>query len=88
MELSREGEQITVTEEGATIAPLSFWEARESDFYEETLLCHYRQEVREDAVVFTLYRTQEDHLHLLDLAEKLGVKAAVGLYQEFRTLFA
>lgn len=88
MELSREGEQITVTEEGATIAPLSFWEAMETDFYEETLLCHYRQEVREDAVVFTLYRTQEDHLHLLDLAEKLGVKAAVGLYQEFPAMSA
>ncbi len=88
LELSREGEEITVTEEGATVAPLSFWEARESDFYEETLLCHYRQEVREDAVVFTLYRTWEDQLHLLDLAEKHGITTTVGLYQEFCTFFA
>jgi hypothetical protein len=88
LELSREGEQITVTEQGAAVTSLPFWEARETDFHDENLLCHYRQEVQEDAVVFTLYRTQEDQLNLLDLAEKHGITTAVGLYQEFHAMSA
>lgn len=86
LEVSREGEQITVTEEGAAVVPLSFWDARETDFFAENLICHYRQEILEDAVVFTLYRSEEDQQRLLALAEKQGVRTAIGLYQEFSHL--
>ena len=35
-----------------------------------------------DIAEFTLFRTREDTVDLLEEAEKLGVKLAVGLYQE------
>ena len=85
LELSREGERITVTEDGAAVTFLPFSEENKSDFYDETLLCHYRQEVREDAVVFTLFRKEEDLQNLLALAEKERVTTAVGLYQELHS---
>jgi len=85
LEITREGQQITVTEDGAAIAPLSFWDARETDFFAENLICHYRQEILEDAVVFTLYRSEEDQQRLLALAEKQGVRTAIGLYQELHS---
>lgn len=54
----------------------------ESGFEEETLHCHYKAEVLEDAVRFTLWRTREDLERMLEEAEKLGVACAVGLWQE------
>ena len=83
LELSMEGEQITVTENGAAVTPLPFWEEEERDFYAGNLLCHYRQEVRDDAVVFSLYRTAEDAASLLNTAKSHGVTNTVGLYQEY-----
>jgi len=80
-----QGYTVTVTEDGAAIAPLSFWDARETDFFAENLICHYRQEILEDAVVFTLYRSEEDQQRLLALAEKQGVRTAIGLYQELHS---
>lgn len=83
LEISREGEQITVTEDGAAVSPLPFWEEQEQDFFAENLLCHYRQELREDAVVFTLYRTEDDLTSLLETAKSHGVTNTVGLYLEY-----
>ena len=83
LELSSEGEQITVTEDGAAVTFLPFWEERERDFFAENLLCHYRQEMQENAVVFTLYRTDEDAAALLETAKSHGVTNTVGLYQEY-----
>ena len=83
LEISREGEQITVTEDGAAVSPLPFWEEQEQDFFAENLLCHYRQELREDTVVFTLYRTEDDLTSLLETAKSHGVTNTVGLYLEY-----
>ena len=83
LEISRDGEEITVTEDGASITPLHYWEPRDGDFFDEALVCHYRQEIRENAVVFTLYRTEEDQGLLLEKARKQGVTTALGLFQEY-----
>ena len=63
--------------------PLPYPEALASDFYAENLCCHYRQEVRTNAVVFTLYRTESDTESLLETAKSHGVTNTVGLYQEY-----
>ena len=83
LELALDGEQITVTEEGSSISPLPVAMPTETDFFDNTLLCHYRQEVRETEAVFTLYRSAEDIRQLLAQTEKYGVTQAIGLYQEF-----
>ena len=88
LELSAEAEEITVTEEGSAVTSLPFFEAKSTDFYAEPLLCHYRQEIREDAVVFTLYRTGEDQSALLETINAQGVTTTLGLYQEFFAISA
>ncbi len=86
LELCPDGEQITVAAEGSSVIPLPHIQTQDTDFFDETLLCHYRQEVREDTVVFTLYRTMEDTALLMKKAKTHGVIKAVGLYQEFGKL--
>lgn len=49
---------------------------------EKALCCHYNMRVEKDRAVFSLARTKEDIALLLDMAKKLGVQKAVGLFQE------
>ena len=83
LEFAMDGEEITVTESGASFLSLPCVTPLETDFFDETLLCHYRQEVREEEIKFTLHRTAADVTWLLQEAKKYGVTTAVGLYQEF-----
>lgn len=88
LEAALDGLEITLTETGAARRPLPRWEQPEAEgFRDDRLSCHYRCEVREDAAVFTLWRSPEDLKALLDQAENLGVTAAVGLYQELFPAF-
>ena len=87
LEISPEGEQIAITEEGSAVDPLPCPAALETDFPDSKTLCHYRQELRGDSVIFTLYRTAEDQQKLLALAENHGITTALGLYQEFHTQY-
>lgn len=82
LELALDGEQITLTEQGADVIPLPFGREFNGGFAEESLHCHYRIEMLDKEARFTLWRTPEDLDHLLEHAEALGIKAAVGLYQE------
>lgn len=82
LDIAPDGETITLSEEKAAIAPLSPGELCEGGHLEEKLHCHYKAELMEDSARFTLWRTAEDLDALLEDAEGLGVKAAVGLYQE------
>ena len=80
--------EISLTESGAARTPLPRWEQPEAEgFRDSRLSCHYRCELRENAAVFTLWRSPEDLKALLDQAENLGVAAAVGLYQELFPAF-
>ncbi len=84
IELSREGEVIALTEQGAESTLLPCFDG--DGFADKGLHCHYKIEEMKEAAVFTLWRTQEDQQALLEEAESLGIKSAVGLYQEFSSL--
>ena len=83
LELSLEGEEITVTEEGASFTPLLNPSFSEEGFRDTDLCCHYRCIPQDEKIKFLLWRTEEDLEDLLKQAEHFGVTAAVGLYQEF-----
>jgi hypothetical protein len=82
LDLALDGETITLSKEKAAIAPLPPGEVFDGGHREETLHCHYRTELLEDSACFTLWRTREDLEEMLEEAEALGIKTAVGLYQE------
>ena len=82
LELSLEGEILTLTEQGCTAASLPYPDPNREGFFDQKLHCHYTMEADEKAARFTLWRTLEDIKQLLEEAETLGVTAAVGLFQE------
>lgn len=75
--------EIRLTEAGASRVPVPWESPRESDRTDERLHCRYRVESEEQCARFTLYRTRETVEEMLREAEKYGVTAAVGLYQEW-----
>ena len=83
MELALDGEILTLTEQGAKPIPLPYPNLSAEGFREEILHCHYRTQLSEDRAEFTLWRTEEDLADLIQEAEKLGVTAMIGLFQEF-----
>lgn len=81
LETALSGQTITLTQEGAQIVE----NAVNSPLPHHTdakLHCHYHIQIEESRLTFQLWRTREDLQALLDEAENLGVKLAVGLYQE------
>lgn len=83
LEAAMDGQVITVTPKGAKCAPLASWTDPGSGYLDEKLHCRCHMNIADDAAEFTLYRTREDVDALLEEAEGLGVKMAVGLWQEF-----
>ena len=75
---------FTVDKNGCSVTPLSPGICPEKPHRDEGLHCRYTLELTEDRAKFTLYRTREDVTALLEEAESLGVKQAVGLWQELR----
>ena len=75
---------FTVDKDGCSITPLPPGPCPKHARRDEKLHCHYTLELTEDQANFTLYRTREDVLELLEEAESLGVKQAVGLWQELK----
>lgn len=76
------GEVATVTETGTTFAPLPPGEQPDCPYRDDPLFCHYRTDTSSQEITFTLQRTQEDLDQLLCRGEELGIRQAVGLYQE------
>lgn len=86
LEMALGGEVISLTEQGAQVSPLPH---PPGDGQAETRLhCHYQISVSDTEVEFPLWRTAEDLEALLAEAERLGVTAAVGLYQELQNFAA
>ncbi len=82
LEAALDGLEIRVTEKGALSSP---GEGPSGDgLAEGPLHCHYQVKTEKDAVRFTLWRSREDLDALLAEAEGLGVKHAIGLWQELR----
>ena len=71
--------KITLTPEGCHYEALK--EISHTPHWEPHLHCHYNIAIAENRIVFALVRELESWL---TEAEKLGVSAAIGLYQEFR----
>lgn len=81
LELSREGQVITLTPSGTVIQPRTA-SPPVNGFSEETLHCHYTVATKDTQAVFTLWRTRDDLAALEEEAEALGVRQTVGLWQE------
>lgn len=82
LEIAMNGSIIKLAGQGAEYCPLPVGRQTGAGHKDETLHCHYTIRTAGDNAEFTLFRTQEDTVDLLDEAEKLGVKLSVGLYQE------
>lgn len=82
LELSKAGQLLVLNKEGCQLQPLQ--EVPPPPFfYDEPAFCHYCTRIDDQRADFCVWRTDEDLRLLLDCAENLGVKAAIGLYQEF-----
>lgn len=81
LELALDAEIITLTEQGAQVMPLPYG-CDGDGFSEEQLHCHYRMELEDKAVRFTLWRTRKDLDMLMMDAEAHGVSNLVGWHQE------
>ena len=84
LDISTEGEKITLTEAGASFETLLCFSPPEKGHQEERLHCHYSIALKEDAAIFTLWRTEEDIIDLLQESETFGIQKTIGLYQEWQ----
>jgi hypothetical protein len=82
LELGLDGEILTLTETGCNVTPLPCPDRDADGFTDEKLHCHYCIETKEKSASFTLWRTKNDMLELLEDAETLGISCTLGLYQE------
>lgn len=82
LELSTEGTEIAVTEKGSQYTPLVGFLPDEHSHQEPELFCHYAISTEDDRILFSLGRTGEDQIALLDTAAACGITRALGLWQE------
>lgn len=76
-------EEAAVTENGTDFTSQFPPERLEDGFYDEILRCYYRIRTDANRVSFTLFDTAASLEKKMELAAELGVKRAVGLWQEF-----
>ena len=82
LEMDTTGEILTLTSDGCSRQPLTE-SPPEASFQDDQLCCHYHTRVLKDRAIFSLWRTREDMDSLLSKAQALGVRLAIGLYQQF-----
>ena len=83
LEAALEQETVVVTEDGAACSAGTA-DCQEPEAEDPALHCHYQVEVQENQAIFHIRRSREDFHSLLEEAERLGVKRAVGLWQEWK----
>ena len=76
-------EEATVTKNGTEFSNQFPPEGLEDGFYDKALRCNYRVRADADRISFTLFDTAASLEKKMELAAELGVKRAVGLWQEF-----
>ena len=84
LELSSEGTQISVTEDGSQYTTLPHYCPENTAHLEQALHCHYTITVEEDRALFHLGRTADDQSSVIKVVKELGVTCALGLWQEMR----
>ncbi len=71
---------VTVTKDGSQYSPCVHH--KETPFYNEALCVSYAVEEEKDCLQFYLHRGKEELKKLLQQANNIGVKNAIGLYQQ------
>ncbi len=85
LELSSERLSMILTEEGCVCSATGD-SLQNPSFQDSILHCHYCSKLTETSASFTLERTWEDILELIEDAGQYGVTNAIGLYQEFGSI--
>ena len=84
LEIALDALQITVTEKGSAFLQIP-WDDESFTHKDTELFCHYKADISQEKAIFTLKRSRNDLLELLEEAKSLGVIHTVGLYQELRS---
>lgn len=84
LEAAPDRQVVMVTETGSARFPCTETELPTPWFLEERLFCRYHWVLEGRTARFTILRTKEDLFAMLKAAKDLGVKGAVGLYQELK----
>ena len=84
LDIAPQAARITVTKNGSSIAPIPFSTPPENAFTEEALHCRYRADLREDAVLFHLWRDLPETECLIAQAQSLGITKCIGLFQQLQ----
>lgn len=84
LEAALDRQVVMVTETGSARFPCLDTELPAPWFAEARLFCRYHWVLEGRTARFTIMRTKEDLAAMLCAAEDLGVKGAVGLYQELK----
>ncbi len=82
LEAALDAQELTLTKSGCRIDSPPFIEDSEGFREENTLHCTYKIETGSDWAKFTLLRDYSHLQSLLKNAEDLGVRGAIGLYQQ------
>ena len=82
LEIAAESLQISVDQEGSQYQYCPHDLSQELPHSDQNLFCHYRMDMTDSAVTFTLSRTAEDISTLVQHAKTLGVAQCFGLWQE------
>ena len=84
LELALDGQRITLTTDGSKEIYIPHAQHHQKSHADSKLHCHYHIRTTETAAEFTLWRCKEDIIALLEEAESLGIRLAVGLWQELK----
>ncbi|MBE6917011.1 MAG: hypothetical protein E7470_03765 [Ruminococcaceae bacterium] len=76
--------QVLVDKDTSHYLPLSYTTCDACPHYDDTLHCRYHIKIEQEQIVFSLCRSCAELASWLAEAEALGVKGAVGLFQELR----
>lgn len=82
LDTAPEAARFIITQDGSQYMPLPFSQPPENAHTDEALHCRYRAEIKEDAVLFHLWRDQPQIEMLIGQAQTLGITKCIGLYQE------
>lgn len=84
LEIDNRNLRLTLTETGLEQSCIQSFPSSGKVHWDKDLCCHYQ--ICQEQATFILHRTREDLAALLARAERFGVQAAIGLYQELRPL--
>ncbi len=82
LEAALEAETVTIDHHTSRSVSVPLHDMAAPNFYDERLYCRYHTQLQPGKAIFTVQRDKNELNSLMESAEKLGVKLAVGLYQQ------